>query len=212
MTDFCTDLAGWATATTFRTTARDEARLAVLDTLGCMIAGWDEPQTRAARAAFGRDDSATATALILGTAAHALDFDDYEVPGSTHPSAPILGALLGLMQGAPRPMGDLLDAYVTGYEAIIRLGEVMRYDHYNAGWHATGTIGSVGAAAAAARMLGLDASGMVKCAGTLCQSCRRAEGTIWHGRKSLACRICSPRRGGGRQAGAGGGHWQCIGF
>ena len=54
-------------------------------------------------------------------------------------------------------MGELLDAHVIGYEAIVRLGETIRYDHYNAGWHATGTLGAIGAAAAAARLLGLGA-------------------------------------------------------
>ncbi|MDW4551184.1 MmgE/PrpD family protein [Defluviimonas sp. D31] len=157
MSSFCESFALWASGVIVPETARDEARLALLDTFGCMIAGWDEPQARAARGAFASEDTATATALILGTAAHALDFDDYEVPGSTHPSAPILAALLALTRAGGRPLGDLLDAYVVGFEAIVRLGEWLRYDHYNAGWHATGTLGAVGAAAASARLLGLPA-------------------------------------------------------
>ena len=155
MTTFTEAFADWAAAATFPEAAREEARLALLDTIGCIIAGWDEPQTHSARRAFGAEDTATSTALILGTAAHALDFDDYELPGSTHPSAAILGALLGLVRSARVSLCDLLDAYVVGFEAVVRLGEWLRYDHYNAGWHATGTLGTVGAAAASARLLGL---------------------------------------------------------
>ncbi|MEM8732025.1 MAG: MmgE/PrpD family protein [Pseudomonadota bacterium] len=157
MTSFSVAFAEWAATATFPDTAREEARLALLDTVGCIIAGWDEPQTDAARRAFAAEDTTTAAALILGTAAHVLDFDDYELPGSTHPSAALLGALLALARGAPVPMGDLLDAYAAGFEAIVRLGEWLRYDHYNAGWHATGTLGTVGAASASARRRGLDA-------------------------------------------------------
>ncbi|CAI8362624.1 MAG: Uncharacterised protein [Rhodospirillaceae bacterium] len=155
MTPFSVAFADWGAGAAFPETAREEARLALLDTVGCIIAGWDEPQTRAARQAFGAEDTATTTALILGSAAHVLDFDDYELPGSTHPSAGILGALLGLARGTPMPLRELLDAYIVGLEAIVRLGEWLRYDHYNAGWHATGTLGTIGAAAASARLLGL---------------------------------------------------------
>lgn len=128
--------------------ARPEARLALLDKFGCMIIGWDAPQTLSARNAFTGEQTSSATALILGTAAHPLDFDDYEVSGSTHPSAAIYGALLGLSRIAPKPKCCLLDAYLVGFEAIVGLGEILRYAHYNASWHATGTIGTVGAAAA----------------------------------------------------------------
>lgn len=154
---YCETFADWAAVADLPEAARGEARLALLDTFGCMITGWDESQTRAAREAFAAEGTATAKALILGTAAHALDFDDYEAPGSTHPSAPIFGAVLGLTSGAERRLGDILDAYVIGFEAIVRLGEWMRYDHYNAGWHATGTLGTIGATAASARLLRLGA-------------------------------------------------------
>jgi len=104
--------------------ARREARLAPLDTFGCMIAAWDTPQNLSARNALGCEQTASATALILGTAAHALDFDDYEVPGSTHPNAAIYGALLGLSRATPKPKANLLNAYVVGFEAIVRLPEL----------------------------------------------------------------------------------------
>jgi len=154
MTGFCEAIGTWGAQAVFPNRARDEARLSVLDTFGCILAGWDERQVVAAKAAFEGHPSAMTCALTLGTAAHALDFDDYEVPGSTHPSAPILGALLGLMSEHPHRIDRLLDAYLAGYEAIVRLGERLSYSHYNAGWHSTGTLGAVGAAAGCARLLG----------------------------------------------------------
>lgn len=153
---FCTALAAWAAGSRPKPeAARREARLAVLDTIGCILAGGDQRQTRAARGAAGARPAVSGKALILGTAAHALDFDDYETPGSTHPSAPMLGALLALAEERPVTWGELTDAYVVGYEAIVRLGETLGYAHYAAGWHATGTLGGLGTAAAVATLLGL---------------------------------------------------------
>ena len=167
---FLRQLADWAAAPGLRMPGAvlDEARLALLDTLACLYAGGDQPQTRrtlAAMRAAGADGavrtiagdglSASAAALVNGVAAHALDYDDYEVPGSTHPSAPILGALLALAEIGEQPMNTLLDAWVVGYEAICRFGEALGYGHYMAGWHSTSTIGALGATAAGARFRGL---------------------------------------------------------
>jgi len=148
------------------------ARSALLDTLGCMIAGRREPQIRMvadAMIAAGNADEALsstdtpryskpATALINGSAIHILDFDDYEVPASTHPSAPILGALSAFTDRSDFTLGQLLEAFIAGYEIVVRMGQALGgYDHYMAGWHATSTVGPFGAAASTARFLGLDA-------------------------------------------------------
>ncbi len=158
---------------TFPDAARQQVRLALLDTLACMLAGAGEPQTRKAAAMAaqaapgtvmpitgGSPLAVTAAALVNGTAAHAIDFDDYEAPASTHPSAVILGALLALSEQRSVTLGQLIEAYLVGYEAIVRTGEALSYAHYMAGWHATSTIGPLGAAAATARLLGLQASGI----------------------------------------------------
>ena len=173
--DFLTALAQWAAAMPpLPEAAEAEARLALVDTLACMIAGAEEPQTARTRAALeaaavsGPSRSvvaatalpASAAALLNGTAAHALDFDDYEIPGSTHPSAPILGALLALAEARPVTLGQITRAYAAGYEAICRLGEALGYGHYQRGWHATATLGPVGAAAASAHLMGLEAPRM----------------------------------------------------
>lgn len=155
---------------TFSNTALHQARLSFIDTLACIYAGQDEPQVHMAVAAMRNSGglggvvspatrekfSAPVAAYINGVTAHALDFDDYEVPASTHPSAPVVSALLALAGLRTVSLQQLIDAYLVGYETIVRLGEALGYGHYMAGWHATSTIGSLGAAAASAKLLNLN--------------------------------------------------------
>ena len=151
--------------------ARQAARAAVADTLACMLAAASEPAVSAAAGALvdaGESGpcrvvchpgtlAPASAALVNGVAAHIHDFDDYETAGSTHPSAVIVPALLALGEAANASLDAMLDAYIAGFEAIARTGELLGYAHYEAGWHATGTIGPIGAAAASARLLGLNA-------------------------------------------------------
>jgi 2-methylcitrate dehydratase PrpD len=150
-------------------TAVAPARRAFLDTLGCMLAGAGEPASAGVRRAVARWGDGPCTvvgsdrrvpapwaAMANGTAAHALDFDDYEDPGATHPSAVLVPALLALGEERQAPGGDLLDGYIAGLEIIVRLGAAVNLSHYHRGWHATGTLGAVGAAAAGARLLKLN--------------------------------------------------------
>ncbi len=154
--------------------ALERARTAVLDTIGCMLLGApSEPARIASRAitawgqggavvvGTGQTAPAPWAALANGTAAHAYDLDDYEDPGNTHPSAVLVPALLALAAERETEWkvggAELLDAYIVGLEAIMRLGEAVNYSHYNLGWHSTRTLGTIGAAAAAARLMRLDA-------------------------------------------------------
>ena len=151
--------------------ARAAARNAVQDTVGVALAGAGEPAARivqrVARAdggagacsVLGTDRTAGPTwaALANGTAAHALDFDDMCWVSLAHPSAPLVAAGLAAGEAADASGRTLLDAYVVGFEVECALGVVMNPAHYEQGWHCTSTIGAVGAAAAAARVLGLDA-------------------------------------------------------
>lgn len=162
----------WAVASNlqFSEPSRYQARLSFIDTIACMLAGADAAQAGKAYQAMlscaangtvksvcGKQPlSATAAALVNATAAHALDFDDYALPGSTHPSTPMVSALLVLAELQATRIGELTDAYLIGYEAIIRLGEALSYEHYMKGWHATSTIVPFGVAAACARLLRLD--------------------------------------------------------
>jgi 2-methylcitrate dehydratase PrpD len=150
--------------------ALERARTAFLDTIGCMLLGAESEAARIVHAASsdwgtgaaviaGTSRSAAApwAALTNGTAAHAYDLDDYEDPGNTHPSAVLVPALLAA--AADREVGGaaVLDAYIVGLEAIIRLGEAVNFSHYNRGWHSTRTLGAIGAAAGMARLARLDA-------------------------------------------------------
>jgi 2-methylcitrate dehydratase PrpD len=99
----------------------------------------------------------TAAALVNGTASHALDYDDANGAMYGHPTAPVLGALLPLAEATGASGDALLTAFVAGYEAECRIALGMGPASYRRGYHATGTVGALGAAAACARLLGLDA-------------------------------------------------------
>jgi 2-methylcitrate dehydratase PrpD len=102
--------------------------------------------------------SAGNAALANGTAAHALDYDDMCFVSLAHPSAPLVAAAWAVAEGSGASGRALLDAYVVGFEIEGRLGRAMNPRHYQRGWHCTSTIGTIGAAAAASRLLGLDAA------------------------------------------------------
>ena len=151
--------------------ARQRAAAAICDTAGVILAGATEPAARMVQqmvAEESRGDcrvlgtAATAgpggAALANGVAAHALDFDDMCFVSLAHPSCALVPAILAAGEISHAPGGALLDAYVVGFEVECRLGIVMNPRHYHArGWHCTSTIGTLGAAAASARVLGLRA-------------------------------------------------------
>lgn len=145
--------------------ALDASRGALIDTVACMFAGCTRAVTSNALnavRAWGSGNSPVVgrglrlsppfAAMVNGAAAHALDFDDCDVPANGHPSAVIFPALLALA-GERRVSGmDLLDAHIVGVEVMQRLGEAMNMDHYRRGWLSTMTLGSIAAAAACARL------------------------------------------------------------
>lgn len=150
--------------------AREMAVSAVLDTVAATLGGVGEPAVTKLLGAMERavgDDTAemlwsdlrlrrTDAALVTGTAAHVLDYDDVSMLSVCHPSAPILSALLSARRLNGLSGVELLDAFVIGAEILIRLGQTMGFRHYQLGFHATSTLGAVGAAAACARLLGAD--------------------------------------------------------
>ena len=94
-------------------------------------------------------------ALVNAGAAHALEFDDSYRAGLYHPGAPILSAAFSAACKAETSGSALLTAMVAGYEVSLRLASAVNPSHYKL-WHTTGTVGSFGAAAAAACVLRLD--------------------------------------------------------
>jgi 2-methylcitrate dehydratase PrpD len=127
-------------------------RLALTDWLACAFAGRDENAATAARAAGGE---LTDRVLAGGAAGHVLDFDDTYLPGLAHLSAPVAPAacLLGAELGAT--VGDVLDAYAAGFEAMGAVARAGRPSLYDRGWHPTAVCGVIGSAVASAKLLGL---------------------------------------------------------
>jgi len=147
------------------------ARAAILDTIGVILAGAREPVTEMVAEAVAEDGahpaaaqlgaalwtSAEGAALVNGVSGHALDYDDVSISVRGHPSVVVLPAALAVAQGVRASGGALLEAYVAGVEVMAKLGRAMGPAHYRAGWHATSTVGTLGSAAAAGKLLGLDA-------------------------------------------------------
>ena len=107
---------------------------------------------------FGSDRRAAPldAALINGTAAHALDFDDVSNSLGGHPSAPILPALFALGETLDCTGRDFIAAYVAGFETETRIARGVHFHHYEKGWHPTATLGVFGATAACSHLMGLD--------------------------------------------------------
>ena len=100
----------------------------------------------------------TQAALVNGTASHALDYDDVNYAMSGHPSVPLFPALFALAEAMDASGEALLTAFIAGYEFECRVGAGLAPGHYARGFHATATIGALGAAMACAHLRGLDAT------------------------------------------------------
>jgi 2-methylcitrate dehydratase PrpD len=151
--------------------ARQLVRQCVLDYVAVTLAGAGEPLTAIVLAELqeqgGAADAtiflhggklpALSAALVNGTAAHALDYDDVNLAMPGHPSAAILPALLALGEATHASGADLMAAFVAGYETQCRIGLLVAPAHYDDGFHATGTIGAFGSAVACAHLMKLDA-------------------------------------------------------
>lgn len=175
--------------------AREAGRHCLLDFVGVAIAGAREPLVdilveaiarpeRAAEAGLvARAERATrpTAALVNGAAGHALDFDDTHMRMTGHPTVPVLPALLALAEGRGSSGRALLTALVAGIELECRLGALLGPGHYDLGFHSTGTVGTFGAAAACAHLLGLDAEAWeaaLGLAGTQAAGLKSAFGTM----------------------------------
>jgi 2-methylcitrate dehydratase PrpD len=172
MTSAIETIAAWShSASAFSPLARRRAVEAIADTIGCMVAGRDDVSTQSVRCAVagqiaaagespvigGGRAPATIAALVNGTAAHALDYDDNFYPAISHASAVLVPALLAA--AAPLHIGGraLVDAYLVGLEAQAAVGLGVNPSHYTVGWHSTSTCGAIGTAAGVSRLMGLDA-------------------------------------------------------
>jgi 2-methylcitrate dehydratase PrpD len=127
-------------------------------------------------------------ALINGAASHALDYDDVNLAMNGHPTVTILPALVALAEARGASGRELLTAFVAGYETACRIGALVLPGHYAQGFHATATLGSFGAAAACAHLIGLNAETTAMALGIA--------GTQAAGLKSMFGTMCKPLHAG----------------
>ncbi|MCW5605304.1 MAG: MmgE/PrpD family protein, partial [Burkholderiales bacterium] len=194
-------LAGYASSLKYEDIPQDVrqiARQGIIDWLGSALAGAGDRTTeiviqqaleeggfsQTSIVGRARKVSAIQSALINGVASHVLDYDDkhFAVPG--HPSAPVLPVVFALAELRKATGKQVITAYIAGLEIACRAGLFMTDDHYERGWHASGTMGTFGAAAAAANLLnltpaqcatalgiaGTQAAGLKSMFGTMCKA------------------------------------------
>lgn len=129
---------------------RHEGKRGILNVLGCILAGREDPAVRIIRRTFPDED-----ALIDAAAATAHDYDDTHLRTVIHATPPVAAALFALSRRRQVSGRDLLHAFILGVEASCRLGNAVTPGHYERGWHITSTCGVFGAALAAAKLLRL---------------------------------------------------------
>ena len=181
---------------------RQWARHCVLDWLGVTLAGAGEELSRilvAEAAEQGGTPMARLighpaivptqqAALVNGAASHALDYDDVNMTMGGHPTVAVLPAVLALAEANGADGAALIAAFVAGYETLCRVGALVAPGHYARGYHATATVGSFGAAAGCAHLLGLGAAETATALGIA--------GTQAGGLKSMFGTMCKPLHAG----------------
>jgi 2-methylcitrate dehydratase PrpD len=147
-----------------------EAHRTFLNWVGCAVGAAKHESVEAALAAvamlepapqssvLGRAEKVdmASAALVNGISSHTFDFDDTHLKTIIHPAGPVASALLALAEVTGANGRQLIDALVLGIDVSCRVGNMMYPDHYDRGWHITGSTGALGAAAGCARLLGLD--------------------------------------------------------
>jgi len=157
---------GWSEA------VDEQAHRTLANWMGCAIgASRHEPVEAALRAVMmlapapqasilGRSEKVDIAnaALINGISSHTFDYDDTHLKTIIHPAGPVASALLALSELIGSSGREVIDALVLGIEVSCRVGNCIYPDHYDRGWHITGTTGMLGAAAACSRLLKLSAA------------------------------------------------------
>src|SRR5215210_1355662 len=133
------------------------------ETVECALAALKEFSGPAQATVLGRTErlDIMQAALMNGITSHTFDFDDTHLKTVIHPSGPVASAILALAERSPVSGHAFLHAFVLGVEVECRIGNSVYPEHYDVGWHITGTAGVFGAAAAAGKLLGLDEQQMI---------------------------------------------------
>jgi 2-methylcitrate dehydratase PrpD len=185
-----------------------EARRALLNWAGCALGGCRDETVDTALAALSefagrpqatvlgrseRTDILNAAALNA-LSSNILDFDDTHLRTVIHPTVPVAAALLALTERSPVNGVQFLHAFILGVEVECRIGNAISPEHFSAGWHITATCGIFGAAAACAKLLGLDAR---KTAWALGLAASQAAGTTGaHGTMTKSWNMANAARNG----------------
>jgi 2-methylcitrate dehydratase PrpD len=100
-------------------------------------------------------------AFINGVSSHIFDYDDTHLKTVIHPAGPVASAILALSEMQPVSGKEFLNALILGVETECRIGNAVYPNHYDVGWHITGTAGVFGSAAAVGKLLNLNEQQMV---------------------------------------------------
>ncbi len=161
---------------------KQEARKCLLDEIGTMIAGAKLLQDRldsyldmfsgddATAVGLGRKASLQNAALVNGIAGHAYDFDDGHRFSTVHLGSAVIPAVLAVAEKENKNMDDVLQGIIIGYEAAIRMGNCIQPSHRSRGYHASGTVGTIGAAMGVAALLDFDREQFKATLATACTS------------------------------------------
>jgi 2-methylcitrate dehydratase PrpD len=147
-----------------------EAHRTFLNWVGCAVGAAKHESAQAALGAvrmlepapqssiLGRGDKVdmASAALVNGITSHTFDFDDTHLKTIIHPAGPVASAVLALAEVINASGREVIDATVLGIDVSCRMGNALYPEHYDRGWHITGSTGTLGAAAACARLLDLD--------------------------------------------------------
>jgi 2-methylcitrate dehydratase PrpD len=145
--------------------ARERARLAFIDTLAVMLAGSREQGTEIVCEMVRQEDAAPVVsavgqsfrtspqlaALANGVSAHIMDYDMSSMMGQ--PTSPIIPALLPVAERIGATPAEVAAAFIVGFEVAMRLARAAPEQSSVGGWHAVGTIGTISAATACARLI-----------------------------------------------------------
>jgi 2-methylcitrate dehydratase PrpD len=148
---------------------RKEAARTIVNWIGCAVGGsrhesvdigiaaLSEFSGRAEATVLGRKERLDIflAALMNGISSHIFDFDDTHLETIVHPAGPVASAILALAEHQPVSGENFLNALVLGAEVECRIARAVYPEHYDIGWHITGTVGPFGAAAAAGKLLNL---------------------------------------------------------
>ena len=155
---------GWSNA------VEHEAHRTFLNWVGCAVGAANHESAQAALDAvkelepapqasiLGRAEKVdmASAALVNGITSHTFDFDDTHLKTIIHPAGPVASALLAMAEREGSSGRQLIDSLVLGIDVSCRMGNCIYPEHYDRGWHITGSTGMLGAAAGCARLLGLD--------------------------------------------------------